>query len=194
MIFSVKNTTMRMILELFCPHYCLLCGRLGSAVCNECKFYNINDYNRMRVLIDGLKFRSIRSLAWPLAEILERKLPCLPKNVVVVPVPTISVHVRERGLDHTYLIAKNLAKLRGWRCVKLVRRITNTVQVGASAKLRQSQAEEAYELVGEVEGQQDYLVIDDVCTTGASLSAVRTVLEKGGAKKISVAVLARSGD
>jgi predicted amidophosphoribosyltransferase len=227
MIFDVKNTTTRRLFELFCPHYCLLCGKLGSIVCMECKIYNIEGhadkclkcgamkkeicktcrlpYGRgwavggrddgLGMLIDGLKYESTRALAWPMAEMINAVLPCsFESDVVVVPVPTIARHVRARGLDHTWLVAKKLAKIRGWSCKKLVRRITNTVQVGADAERRHVQAKEAYELAGEVNKVTDYLVVDDVCTTGASLEAVCRILRSGGAKNISVVVLAKSGD
>ena len=34
------------------------------------------------------------------------------KNATIIPLPTISKHIRSRGLDHTFLIAKELKKLR----------------------------------------------------------------------------------
>jgi len=144
-------------------------------------------------LVDGLKYGSMRAVAWSLAEMLDGVLPCLPEDVVVVPVPTIGRHVRARGLDHTWLMAKALARMRGWKCAKLVRRISGTVQVGVSAKQRWRQAKEAYALAGKVDGGMHFLVLDDVCTTGASLVAVCEALRSGGAKNISVAVLAKSG-
>jgi len=146
----------------------------------------------MKKLAEGLKYQSIRALAWPLAEMMDAALPSLPGEIVVVPVPTTAAHVRERGLDHTWLVAKKLARLRGWKCAKMVRRVTGTVQVGASAQQRRRQAEKAYELAGEVDQQQSYLVLDDICTTGASLEAVCKVLRKGGAQNVSVAVLVGS--
>jgi predicted amidophosphoribosyltransferase len=129
-----------------------------------------------------------------MAEMFDLALPKLSGDVVVVPVPTVGRHVRERGLDHTLLIAKGLARIRGWECRKMVRRVTSAVQVGASAEQRWSQAREAYELLGEVDKRRNYLVIDDVCTTGASLEGVCMVLKRGGIKNVSVAVLAKAGD
>jgi ComF family protein len=144
-------------------------------------------------MVDGLKYESIRALARPIAEIMDGVLPCFPDDTVVVPVPTIGRHVRERGLDHASIVARELAKIRGWECKKLVRRVTSTVQVGASAERRRRQAKKAYELAGEVDAQRNYLVLDDVCTTGASLEEVCRLLKRGGAKNVSVVVLAKSG-
>ena len=224
--FRVKNTTVRTIFELFCPHHCLLCGKLGGIVCGYCKNYNTSDYTNeclecgeiiksrcsrcekpyddswvvgkrkegLGRLVDGLKYQSIRALAWPIAEMMDAVLPCLPENVVVVPVPTLARHVRERGLDHTWLMARDLAKMRGWRCQKLVQRVTNTVQVGSDARQRRRQAKRAYALAGEIDMNKHYVVLDDVCTTGASLEAVCEALRGGGAKRISVVVLAKAGN
>lgn len=217
---------MQEIFELFCPHYCLGCGKLGCILCEECKIYNSSDgvneclkcgviikntcgacrlpygcswvvgphEGELGKMVDGLKYESIRALARPMAEILSSVLPCLPEDTVVVPVPTVAWHIRQRGLDHTWLIAGELARMRGWERAKLVRRITDTVQVGANARLRRQQARVAYALAGEVEAERPYLVVDDVYTTGASLEAVCRVLKKGGAKNVSVAVLARAED
>lgn len=226
MVFSVKITTMHKISELFCPHYCLMCGKLGGILCEECKNYNSSSYvnkclkcgviiedvcktcrlpyghswvvgrrdEKLGKMVDGLKYESIRALTLPIAEMIDGVLPCLPESTIVVPVPTIARHARERGLDHTLLIAKELARMRGWKCVRLVRRVTDTIQVGASAERRRKQAKKAYELAGEINARRNYLVVDDVCTTGASLEAVCETLRKGGAKNVSVAVLAKSGN
>lgn len=224
MDFIVKNTTIRELFELLCPHYCLLCGSMGSVLCDECKNYNIDAqiniclkcgvvifekcnicktaYSRswtigyrdekLGVLVEQLKYKSVRALAWPLAEMLDAAVPCLPDNTIVVPVPTIRSHVRARGLDHTYLLAKNLAKMRKWKVSRVVGRATNSVQVGSTAKRRFSQARLAYCLAKEIKEKQSYLVIDDVATTGASIDAVCSVLKDGGAKNIVVAVITKS--
>ena len=73
-----------------------------------------------------------------------------------------------------------------------MRRVTDTVQVGASRAVRLRQAREAYELVGEVRGDGHYLVVDDVCTTGASVEAVCSALRRGGAGYVAVVVIARA--
>lgn len=179
---------------------CLKCGVIIKNVCRTCRLPYGHSWvvgrrdAKLGKMVDGLKYESIRALALPTAEMIDQVLPCLPESTIVVPVPTSRRHIRERGLDHTLLVAKKLAQIRGWEHASLVRRITDTVQVGASAERRHKQAEEAYGLAGEVDGGRNYLVIDDVYTTGASLEAVCRLLRKGGAKNISVVVLAKSGD
>ena len=225
MSFDVKNTTVRWLSELLCPHYCLMCGKLGGILCEECKNYNTQDHvnqclkcgliirdqcracdvpytkswmvgyrrDKLGKMIDKFKYESVRALGWSLAEMLDAVLPCLPENTQIVPLPTIVRHVRQRGLDHTWLLAKRLAKLRGWKCKKIVQRIGDSVQVGASATLRRKQAKMAYELVDDIDLGANYLVVDDICTTGASIEAVCMLLRQAGVKNVMVAVVAKSG-
>lgn len=111
-------------------------------------------------------------------------------EVVVVPLPTIGRHVRERGLDHTAVLARKLAKRRGWKCERVLGRATNTVQVGTKAADRKAQAEGTYELRQGVDAAKVYLLVDDVWTTGATMLAAEKVLREAGAKKIAGVVLA----
>lgn len=143
-------------------------------------------------LVHDFKYNSKRALARPLAELLEARLPKID-DVIVVPLPTIGRHIRERGFDHTRLIAKNLVKLRpGWKIQKILVRQKNTVQVGADRDARLTQAEAAYAVSGEVSSGAKYLLIDDVWTTGASMKAAVKKLQEAGARKIIVGLLALS--
>ena len=147
-------------------------------------------------LIHGFKYQSIRAAAKPLAKLLDEILPKIKGEVVIVPLPTITKHIRARGLDHTYLVAKNLAKLRGknYQVKPLLLRNQNTVQVGTDQKTRLKQAESAYKVNPKIKINQTttYLLLDDVWTTGASLEASTKKLREAGAKKIELAILALS--
>lgn len=154
-------------------------------------------------LTEDYKYKSIRKTAELLAEFLDEAVPKeLGDEVVVVPLPTISKHIRERGFDHTLLLAKELAKRRGWRVEQILKRANKTVQVGADEETRKRQAASAYE-VGEsgkdgteecVDKKKMYLLLDDVWTTGASMEAAIAVIKKAGAKKLAAAVILMSPD
>lgn len=144
----------------------------------------------MDELVKTYKYKSVRAIGRVLVELLDQVLPEM--EVVVVPPPTIRRHVRERGLDHTLVIARGLAKRRGWRCERLLRRMNDAVQVGVSAKKRREQAEKAYQCDRALDGSVTYLLIDDVWTTGSSMLAASEVLIKAGATKIAGAVLVMS--
>jgi hypothetical protein len=36
-VFVVKNTMIRNISEIFCPHNCISCGKVGGILCHCCK-------------------------------------------------------------------------------------------------------------------------------------------------------------
>jgi ComF family protein len=157
---------------------------------------NTYAYGRREGMLDKLikeyKYGPVRGMAVVLAELLDEALPQLPEKIMVVPLPTIKKHVRERGFDHMKLLAKKLAHRRGWRYAALLSRINNTVQVGASEKERFLQAKNAYAIKGVVRQDFAYLLVDDVWTTGASIEAATAVLRGAGAKEIYRAVVAVS--
>ena len=147
-------------------------------------------------LIHDLKYNSVRALAKPLAELLDETLPVIDGKVKIVPLPTINKHIRSRGLDHTYLISKHLAKLRGknYSVEKLLLRKTSSVQVGSDKETRKAQAKTAYTLNEKIKINETatYLLFDDVWTTGASMTAALKLLRSAGVKKIILSALAMS--
>ena len=146
-------------------------------------------------LIQDYKYHSIRAAARPLASILDQILPETTSSVIV-PLPTISRHIRERGFDHTHLITKQFAKLRPHTEVqKLLIRAKDTIQVGADRSTRVTQASSAYTIAKNViiSPATTYILFDDVWTTGATMLSAVKKLQQAGAQNIIIAVLALSG-
>jgi len=145
-------------------------------------------------LIKQYKYQSVWAAGEVLAEIMDAAIPQAfgreTESVIVVPLPTIGRHVRERGIDHTARLARKLAQRRGWKVQRLLERSKDTVQVGAKAEERERQAAEAYYLNSVVEAEKSYLLLDDVWTTGATMLAAAKVLQEAGAKRLFGAVLA----
>lgn len=140
----------------------------------------------MKDLINIYKYDSVRAASWVLADVVSSKLSGF--NGILVPLPTIGRHIRERGYDHIKLIVKNT----GLPYKTILRRKNNAVQVGATAEKRQEQAKTAYEAKYAASSETEYILFDDVWTTGSSLLAAREALTKAGAQKVSVAVLAKT--
>jgi len=115
------------------------------------------------------------------------------KNTIVVPLPTIGEHIRRRGFDHTDKLVRALC----WRCGgeygRILRRRNNAVQVGADVEMRKKQAEGAYEAVLRADKDAEYVLVDDVWTTGSSMLAACKTMQEAGASKISVVLIAKSG-
>ena len=164
--------------------------------CQNSQQFYIVDYRNTLIgeLIHDYKYNSVRALARPLAEILHEILPELPPNTTIIPLPTINRHIRERGFDHTALIAKHLAKIRHIHHSPILVRANNSVQVGSSKSVRLSQAKSAYEINPKqtIDPASTYLLLDDIWTTGASMQAAVKKLQQAGASKIIVAILGLS--
>lgn len=143
-------------------------------------------------LVKDFKYHAARAAGGVLVELLDKVIPELMGEVVVVPLPTIGKHVRARGIDHTLVLGKKLARRRDWTCRRILQRAADTVQVGTKMAARQTQADRAYAVTSEVVPEPTYLLLDDIWTTGASLLAAERVLRRAGAAKIMAVVIAIS--
>ncbi len=181
------------------PVQCLAClGLVGQygAVCQSCKVpYNkgwfvAHHRGAVRHLVGQCKFKHRRAATVTLAQLLNDTLPQLPTGVIVVPVPTVRAHARERGFDHTLAIACEFARLRGLTVKRALERTSATMQRGASRAQRIKQAASAFYAPKPLNGGA-YLVIDDVCTTGATLFYAAKALKGAGANEVWVAAASR---
>lgn len=150
-------------------------------------------------MVEEYKYQSVWAMGEVLAEVLDEALPgresefwreINAEDIIVVPLPTIGRHVRERGLNHTLRVARKLAKRRGWRCEQVLLRAADTVQVGAKASEREEQARRAYMVRDGVGVSKTYVLVDDVWTTGASMRAAAKAMRAIGVEKIIGVVVA----
>jgi ComF family protein len=142
--------------------------------------------------IDGYKFGAARGAADTLAELLHQRLPRFTDNIVLVPLPTVARHVRERGFDHTKVLVHQLARRQKVPYnTSLLRRCTPAVQREANAEQRWRQAKEMFTVRGAPAPDAVYVLVDDVMTTGASLWHGARALRQAGAHEVWVATVAR---
>lgn len=143
----------------------------------------------LKTLLDRYKFSSARRAGYEAADLLDARLPVLLDSMVIVPVPTSPLHRRVRGFDHTAMIAKRLAKLRGLRYAQALARDNADTQHFLGRSERLAAASKGLRLAGSV--PENVLLLDDIYTTGATLHASAQLLRDNGAKTVSVAVIAR---
>ena len=178
---------------------CIVCHRPTGRtwLCENCQMPYENVWvvgerdGALQRLIGLYKFERSKSAYQPLGDLLLDILSELPVGTVVVPIPTTSARIRERGYDHMLLVAKYIASKRGLQCQQLVRRQTNTKQRQSTAKQRIEQAKRAFTVRGHVDEDVPYLLVDDVITTGATIKYASLALRDAGAKHVWVAVVAR---
>lgn len=180
--------------------FCVACSRSiarANGLCGRCKVpyqqgWCVADRrDALERLINEYKFQNNKAAYIVMASLLHERLPELPQNTVLVPVPTIANHIRQRGYDHVLLPVQQLAKTRSLQLSTVLQRATSTRQRGATATERRRQAKEAFFCTESLRTDVPYLVIDDVVTTGATLRYAAEVLKQAGAQTIWVATVSR---
>lgn len=158
----------------------------------------------LRELVHLLKYNGVR----PAANVLGRMLadgvvslqPCFSQPcVLVVPVPLHDKKRRTRGFNQAELIARAALKLLPSRDAfrfsgDILRRTREThSQIGLTSHQRSENLRGAFAVVRaeEVTGRE-VLLVDDVYTTGTTVTECARALRRAGASKVWVATAART--
>lgn len=140
-------------------------------------------------LITALKFDHVVAAAKVIAESMELHIPA---KAVLVPVPTATSRVRQRGYDQSVLIATRLRRRYGTERKLLLRRYGQTRQTGSTRAERLQQLHDGFGVIKTKNPPERVLLVDDVLTTGATLEAAAKVLKHAGVKQIDALVFARA--
>ena len=148
----------------------------------------------IRDAVHSLKYRNLRAAAPELGQLLAQYLDSHPMPVkVIVPVPLHPRRLRSRGYNQSELLARELGKLTGLPVNnRLLARTKNTPsQVSlANQEERRRNTAGSFACAGDAAGQK-ILLLDDVATTGSTISACAAALKTGGAASVWGLVLAR---
>lgn len=110
----------------------------------------------------------------------------------VVPVPLYEKRYRKRGFNQAEIIADYLAKNWKIEAINLLTRIRDTgQQVGRLKKERLENMAGAFKISKLSNLPENVLLVDDVWTTGATMSECCKILKQKGVKKVWGLVLAR---
>ena len=150
----------------------------------------------LRDLLLPLKYRGRRDRLPYLATFLQAARAHLPfspeKGDIAVPVPLFPTREKARGFNQTELIFRDWLTGQGWTWQKALLRTRETMpQHGLSAAARAENVADAFAVApdADVAGKR-VLLIDDIFTSGATLTAAAKALHRGGASRIEALVLA----
>jgi ComF family protein len=148
----------------------------------------------VRQAILQLKYKHLKTMATPLAQLLAEFLSSHPlKGDVLIPVPLHPRRLRERGYNQASLLALELGKLISLPVVEdtlvRVRDAVPQARTGSAIERRRN-VQDAFACHKGLEGRQ-ILLVDDVCTTGATLDACASALKAAGATSVWALTLAR---
>jgi len=184
------------------PRQCALChvftaiGQLCERCCRRHGFDTLwvtTEYHHgaIQQIIHALKFNFVSELAMPLGELLERSLPPLVGEWHIVPIPLAKKRQRWRGFNQAELIARVVADRRGWPLSThfLIKPRQKKRQVGLTRaeRLKNSQGLFVASLAA---ANRQIIIVDDVVTTGATLTAAVSALRAAGATRVVGLVVA----
>jgi len=174
--------------ETECPRCRDLRPAFGRAVCA------FRAQGAVRRLVHRMKYSGCPWLAEDLADaaledaLFRRHLA----GSTLVPVPLHPARAADRGHDQARVVAEALARRTpGCTLRRLLRRTEDTptqTRLGRAERIRNVAA--AFVVVGRPEPAVRHVVIDDVLTTGATLSACARTLRRAGARVVDAAALA----
>lgn len=189
---------------------CLRCGRptSGSPLCFDCRqppspLDGVTATgvfaDPLRQAIHALKYENVRDLARPLGA---RMAAFWPEGWradqtgapdLILPVPLHGSRARERGYNQSALLARFLAPTVGLPVDErmFVRHRATRPQVGLDAAARKQNVAGAFACRGDVTGRH-ILLVDDVCTTGATLEACAAALKAASAASVRGYTLSRA--
>jgi ComF family protein len=142
--------------------------------------------------IAKMKYEDRPDLARPLGHALAL---CAPPGdaEMIVPVPLHPMRLAERGFNQVSLLARPLARrlARPLDATAVTRTRDTPRQATLGRAERLENVEGAFVASTRVRGKR-VLLVDDVCTTGATIRACVSALRRAGASEVAALVLARA--
>ncbi len=142
-------------------------------------------------LVQGLKFNFLKSAARPLGALLinyARNIPLAVSGYVVLPVPLSRLRHRQRGFNQSLLLAEIFSRHFNLEMKPEILVRTRNTKPQSEIKNYDQKKENARNCFSIKEPElvtgRNFILIDDVSTSGATFFEAATCLKQAGARKI----------
>lgn len=146
-------------------------------------------------VLHAFKFRGHAFLADPLSDLLVMAFHRRggSRFDVLVPVPMTRSKERKRGYNQAELLARSLARRLGARCDERILRkvVERRTQSELKKDERRANVRGTFSAEKRADGMR-VLLVDDICTTGETLSACAEALVAAGATEVAALTVART--
>lgn len=195
-------------LDLIFPPRCANCARVDTSWCDGCRtdleavpmMLHQRDVHALdgaaatgahegvlQTAVQALKYEGVRALAGPLAARLSRGFLAMGWAVdMAIPVPLHLTRLSERGYNQARLLAEKLAQSHALaHAPDALTRTRNTIsQVGLNRQERLENMVDAFEANTQIVAGCSILLVDDVLTTGATLTGCAQAARRAGAAAV----------
>lgn len=165
---------------------------LPNRIVNGVNIYCAGSYNKeLQKLIRGLKYHNQKELAYYQAKFMYdyfKQISSLAGlDFELVAVPLHKNRIKKRKYNHMELVCEEFSKLSGFSCnFNLIKRIKDTKpQYKLNRKERLINLHEAFEVDKEFDSEKHILIMDDICTTGATFEEMINQLQSAGINNIT---------
>jgi len=219
---ELAKRTFNFLLDLLYPPCCGGCGRVADGWwCSDCDAHApwLKDEEGMTTQpVEGypdLEVISIARFEAPLREAIHcfkydgqpqlaavfgkrmgaRWARCAQRVDAIVPVPLHASRLRERGFNQSELLAREISIVTGIPVqARALRRVRATRQQARldDAQARRANMRGAFAATQTLVDSRALLLVDDVLTTGATLTTCAAALYQAGAGKVIALTLARA--
>lgn len=145
----------------------------------------------LQKLIRGVKYHNQRELAYFQAKFMydywqDESISAKEDFYQVVPIPLFKSREKSRKYNHMALVAEEFCKLTGYKInLALVERIKDTKPQYKLTKIqRMENLSNAFKINKNALGEEKILLLDDICTTGATFENIILELKKNNVDDI----------
>jgi len=201
---------MSLIIDWLFPRSCLGCGKGNKYLCNLCEMrqkngdliekdgfegiISIYKYDDLvRTIIEKIKYEFVSDAIFEMAEYMSKKIKLNYPNILkywqkegycLVPIPLFNQREKWRGFNQSEILALNLSKILNldYKNDVLVRNVK--IKNQAEIKNRQEKwknISDVFGIVPSMKVPKKAIIVDDVVTSGATMTEALRILKMSGA-------------